>query len=105
MICATAVLLILAIISGVRGGGMSLYSPGGAAQEADIRVNINTAGAAELDELDGIGPALAERIIEYRELNGGFSSVEELINVSGIGAVTYEKIRDDITVTELHTEE
>lgn len=62
------------------------------------RVNINTASAEELDTLPGIGPAFAQRIIDYREANGPFKSIEEITLVSGIGDATYEKIKDRITV-------
>lgn len=63
------------------------------------RVNINTASAATLDEcLPGIGPAYAQRIIEYREAHGGFKSIEEIQEVRGIGPKTFEKIKDQITV-------
>lgn len=60
-------------------------------------VNINTASASELDTLPGIGPAYAERIITYREEHGGFSNIEELQEVAGIGPKTYEKLKDMIT--------
>ncbi|NLI92417.1 MAG: helix-hairpin-helix domain-containing protein [Peptococcaceae bacterium] len=62
------------------------------------RVNINTAGAGELDSIPGIGPAIAQRIIDYRMKNGLFSSPEEIQNVSGIGPKTYEKMAPYITV-------
>lgn len=61
-------------------------------------ININTAAAYELQRLNGIGEVKARAIIDYREQNGGFSSVDELINVKGIGEKTLEKIRADITV-------
>lgn len=61
-------------------------------------ININTAGKSELDTLSGIGPAYAENIIKYRETNGEFSSVDELTEVSGIGPVTLDKIRSEVTV-------
>ncbi|MBC7324017.1 MAG: ComEA family DNA-binding protein [Moorella sp. (in: Bacteria)] len=60
-------------------------------------ININTAGKAELESLPGIGPSLAERIIEYREKNGPFLSPEDIKNVSGIGEKRYEQIKDKIT--------
>ena len=56
-------------------------------------ININTASEEELQEIPGIGPVLAKRIVEYREANGVFTSVEELQNVSGIGEKTLEKIK------------
>ena len=61
-------------------------------------VNLNTAGREELCALDGIGETLAERIIAYREENGGFASVEDITKVSGIGSGTLERLRGRITV-------
>ncbi|MBN1428273.1 MAG: helix-hairpin-helix domain-containing protein [Anaerolineae bacterium] len=61
-------------------------------------VNINTATQAELETLPGIGPAIAGRIIEYRESQGPFNSIEDIMNVSGIGPATFEKMRALITV-------
>lgn len=61
-------------------------------------ININTASQAELETLPGIGPTTAQKIIQYREQNGPFVSTEDIINVSGIGPGTYERIKDLITV-------
>ena len=61
-------------------------------------INVNTADKDELDLLNGIGPALAERIIEYRTSNGPFESKDELANVSGIGPATIENIKDYIEI-------
>ncbi|MDQ2691392.1 MAG: helix-hairpin-helix domain-containing protein [Chloroflexota bacterium] len=61
-------------------------------------ININTASSAELETLPGIGPSLAQRIIEYRELNGPFVTIEDLDNVSGIGLGLIERFRDQVTV-------
>lgn len=61
-------------------------------------ININTAASFQLETLPGIGPTLAQRIIEYREQNGPFISTEDIINVSGIGPGNYENIKDLITV-------
>lgn len=61
-------------------------------------VNLNTADAAALDSLPRIGPALAERIIRWREANGPFASVDHLGEVSGIGSATIEGLRDLVTV-------
>ncbi len=61
-------------------------------------ININTATASQLTALNGIGEKKAAAIVEYRRQHGNFSSVDELINVSGIGEKTLEKIRNDITV-------
>ena len=62
------------------------------------KVNINTASQSELDSLPGIGPALAQNIIDYREENGGFKSIEELQNVKGIGDAKYDDIKDNVTI-------
>lgn len=61
-------------------------------------VNINAADSQTLQEIPGVGPATAEKIIAYRTENGRFSSIEDLKNVSGIGDKTFEKMKDKITV-------
>lgn len=60
-------------------------------------LDINTATAAELEELPGIGPALAQRIIAWREENGRFTCREDVLAVSGIGEATYETIKPYIS--------
>ncbi len=62
------------------------------------KININTADVAELQNLNGIGESKAKAIIEYREQNGNFKSIDDLKNVSGIGDTVYNKIKDNITV-------
>lgn len=76
-------------IPGVEAGGEG--SQGG-------KININTAGIDELQQLNGIGPSKAEAILRYREENGPFSTVEELTNVPGIGEKTLENLREQVTV-------
>lgn len=63
-----------------------------------LLVNINTASIEELDQLPGIGPALAQRIIDYREAYGGFIAPEELMEVKGIGKTVYERLAPYVTV-------
>ncbi len=62
-------------------------------ENGTIRVNINTAEKEELEQIPGIGETMAQRIIEYREENGKFSSLEELLNIPRIGEKTLEKIK------------
>ncbi|MGB9661535.1 MAG: helix-hairpin-helix domain-containing protein [Moorellaceae bacterium] len=62
------------------------------------KININTAGLEELDTLPGIGPALAQRILDYRQQHGPFRTIEDLQNVSGIGVKRFEELKDLITV-------
>jgi comEA protein len=62
-------------------------------------VNLNTASAAELEELPGIGPSTAARIVEYRQKNGSFKKVEDLMNIRGIGEKSFLKLKPLITVT------
>ena len=62
------------------------------------KININSATSEQLQTLDGIGEAKAKSIIEYREKNGNFQTIEDIKNVSGIGDSVYAKIKDNITV-------
>ena len=62
------------------------------------KININKATVEELDKLPGVGQATANKIINYREENGDFKSIEELKNVNGIGNKKYEQIKDEITL-------
>ena len=68
------------------------------AAKAVAMVNLNTATAAELATLPGVGPKLAERIIEYRQKKGPFKKIEELMNVQGIGEKSFLKLRPQLTV-------
>ncbi len=61
-------------------------------------ININKASSEELQKVRGIGPSLAERIISYREANGGFKSTDELKQVRGIGDLKFEKIKSQVTM-------
>jgi competence protein ComEA len=72
--------------------------PGAESGSAGALVNVNTATADQLEALPGIGEVTAQAIIDYRTENGPFSSVDELLDVSGIGDVTLENIRELVTV-------
>ena len=110
----TALFLVLAL--GVGLGGRSkdadvvltefavrsnsqIYEQSGISTKTEsgaVRININTCTKEELESLPGIGPVLAERIIEYREKNGSFKTIEDITKVSGIGAAIYEDIYRNI---------
>ena len=64
------------------------------------KVNLNTATAEQLTALPGVGPKLAARIVEYRQKSGSFKSVQELMNVKGIGEKNFDKIQAYLTVGE-----
>lgn len=72
--------------------------PSGAATSSGAKVNINTADEAELETLPRVGPAMAKRIIAWRETNGRFSSVEDLMGVTGIGEKTFAELKELVTV-------
>lgn len=77
--------------SPVTAGGTPPPSPGGL-------IDINTATAEMLEQIPGVGPVLAQRIIAYREANGGFQTVEQLTEVSGIGEATFAQMQAMVTV-------
>ncbi len=64
------------------------------------RININTAGPRLLESLPRIGPATAQRIIEYRQTHGPFAAIEDIQNVPGIGEATFNAIKDHISIDD-----
>ncbi|MCM3539681.1 helix-hairpin-helix domain-containing protein [Priestia endophytica] len=71
---------------------------GGTDTEKSALININNAQSEELQKLNGVGPSKAEAIITYREENGPFKAPEDIMNVSGFGEKSFEKIKEQITV-------
>jgi competence protein ComEA len=80
--------------SGAAGGGTGAAGPGGSGGP----VNLNSATAAQLEELPGVGPVLAQRIIDWRTEHGRFASVDELGEVSGIGEKIFAALQPKVTV-------
>lgn len=78
--------------------GKNQVQSSASATQSNSMININSATADELKSLDGIGDSKANSIIEYREKNGGFKSIDDIKNVDGIGEKMFEKIKDSLTV-------
>jgi competence protein ComEA len=84
-------------VAPVAGAAASAVAVPGAPTTGQL-VNLNTAGAAELDTLPQVGPVTAQAILAYRDQHGGFASVDELLDVDGIGEVTLARIAPFVTV-------
>jgi competence protein ComEA len=83
--------------AGSAGGASGGTAGASAAGGSGARISLSSATQAQLEQLDGIGPALAQRIIEYREQHGGFKSVDQLQEVSGIGEKRFQALKDSIS--------
>lgn len=91
--CLTLAMVAVALVAGTAPG-----TPAAAAESSRV-VNINTASAEQLALLPRVGASVAQRIIEFREKNGRFETLEDLMLVRGIGEKTYELIEPHVTLT------
>jgi competence protein ComEA len=81
--------------SGASSAQTSSSTPG---ETTATPINLNTADVATLEQLPGIGEVRAQAIINYRQANGPFNTIEDILNVKGIGPETFAQIRESITV-------
>ena len=97
----TAIVLVLGLVATTASAQEAARPSTKAATSSSsgTPINLNTATVAQLETLPGIGKSTAERILEYRQKNGGFRKVEDLMNVRGIGEKSFLKMKALITVT------
>ncbi|HEX9594012.1 MAG TPA: helix-hairpin-helix domain-containing protein [bacterium] len=88
------VVLVFGIVPAVGYG----EPPASVQQMSLAAININTAPAEELQELPGIGPVLAERVVQYRQEHGPFKNVDQIKEVKGVGEALFEKVKDRLTL-------
>jgi competence protein ComEA len=89
----------LALVCAVLAAPAAAQDSNRRATPTAAAININTASASQLEELPGIGKATADRIVEYRQKNGAFKKVEDLMNIRGIGEKSFLKLKPLVTVT------
>jgi len=98
----TAIVLVFGLVATFASAQEAARPPAkGATSSASsgTPINLNTATVAQLETLPGIGKSTAERILEYRQKNGSFKKIEDLMNVRGIGEKSFLKMKGLITVT------
>ena len=96
------IVLVVLVVFGLSMGASAQETPrrssATSSASASAPVNLNTASVAQLETLPGIGKATAERILEYRQKNGSFKKVEDLMNVRGVGEKSFLKLKPLVTV-------
>lgn len=102
-------LIVFASLIAVQAASVGAQSKGSSRATAKPAstgiVNLNTASAAELEALPGIGAKTAARIVEYRQKNGPFKKIEDLMNVRGVGEKNFLKLKPQLTVSPARTDQ
>jgi competence protein ComEA len=97
-ILTLASLVLMVAVQAAPAAAQSKARASAAKPAATGPININTASAAELEGLPGVGPKMAARIIEYRQKNGPFKKIEDVMNVRGLGEKNFLKVKGQLTV-------
>lgn len=92
------IVTVVLLVWGVALASVMAQESGRGAPPAAALVNLNTANVAQLEALPGVGRATAERIVEYRQKNGGFKKAEDLMNVRGVGEKSFLRLKPLVTV-------
>ena len=104
--CVIAVLLVVGMgMATIAAQESSRKSTESSSASTSAPINLNTASVAQLETLPGIGRSTAERILEYRQKNGSFKKIEDLMNVRGVGEKSFLKLKPLITVTPVKGEQ